>query len=322
MTALAEQFGEQLPQIDEAKNMSTPRVHVTVPCNTCHASDFTVLYPAGVAQLNQIVKCNHCDLMYASPRKDADHVDMESSPDDPSADLETWNPQRYEKERLQVRDYENTRKLLRRLYPAGGKLLEVGSSLGYLLDRFRTDGFDVQGVEPDRFASRHAARDMGIPTINSTLEGAQIPSESVDVVVMLHVIEHVPNPVGTLREIHRILRPGGHLVLETPRYDTLMFKLLGRRERSLSCDGHIFFFTTASLKRAYSTAGFELERAEFPGRSLTLDRLAYNVGVMSKSQAVQRAVRTLSRRAVLHKVRLTLNARDMQRVCLRKRLSA
>ena len=67
---------------------------------------------------------------------------------------------------------------------------------------------------------------------------------------MLHVIEHVPDPVGTLREIWRILKPGGHLILETPRYDTAMFWLLGRRERSLSCDGHIFFFTNESLRRA------------------------------------------------------------------------
>jgi len=61
-------------------------------------------------------------------------------------------------------------------------------------------------------------------------------------------------------------------VLETPRYDTLMLKLLGRRERSLSCDGHIFFFTIDSLRRLYEIAGFELERLDYPPRSLTLDR--------------------------------------------------
>jgi len=195
----------------------------------------------------------------------------------------------------------------------------VGSSLGFLLDAFRRDGWDVLGIDPDRAACRHATERLGIATRNSTLERAELPSESVDAVVALHVIEHVPDPAGTLREIRRVLKPGGHLVLETPRYDSLMFRLLGRRERSVSCDGHIFFFTVETLRKGYTAAGFELERLEFPPRSLTLDRLAHNVGVMSKSPSVQRAVRALSRGRLFHRVKLTMNVRDMQRVCLKKR---
>ena len=61
-----------------------------------------------------------------------------------------------------------------------------------------------------------------------------------------------------------------------------MFQLLGKRERSLSCDGHIFFFTTGTLKQAYEKAGFLLERLEFVGRSLTLDRLAHNVAIIAR----------------------------------------
>jgi SAM-dependent methyltransferase len=137
---------------------------------------------------------------------------------------------------------------------------------------------------------------------------------------MLHVIEHVPDPVGTLREIRRILKPGGHVVLETPRYDTFMFWLLGRRERSLSCDGHIFFFTTATLREACKVAGLEWGRVEYTGRSLTLDRLVYNLGIISKSPALQRAAYNASRRARLNRVRFTVNVRDMQRVCLAKPL--
>jgi hypothetical protein len=86
----------------------------------------------------------------------------------------------------------------------------------------------------------------------------------------------------------------------------------------VSCDGHIYFFTCDSLAKACAKAGFEVVDTMFPGRSLTLDRLAYNVGVMSKSERVQRAVRSLSRYRLLHAVRLTLNARDMVRVCVRK----
>jgi 2-polyprenyl-3-methyl-5-hydroxy-6-metoxy-1,4-benzoquinol methylase len=227
-------------------------------------------------------------------------------------------PQRYEKEQLQVRDYAGTRALLARLYPQRGKLVELGSSMGLLLDSFREDGWDVLGIDPDRNGCRHATQRLNIPTIATTLEVADQPDESVDVMVMLHVIEHVPDPVQTLREIHRVLKPGGHLVIETPRYDTLMYKLLGRRERSLGCNGHIYFFTTDTLRRTYEAAGFETVRLDYVGRSLTLDRLAYNVGVITRSRPIQTMIYSASRRLSFQKVRFHLNFRDMQRVCVRK----
>ena len=58
-----------------------PTASVTVTCNICHADDYTVVFPAGVAQLNQVVRCNRCGLMYANPRKEADHVALESAPE-------------------------------------------------------------------------------------------------------------------------------------------------------------------------------------------------------------------------------------------------
>jgi SAM-dependent methyltransferase len=293
-----------------------------IPCNLCGATDYTILFEPGVAQLNQIVKCNQCGLMYANPRKDADHVEIESWPEDPEWDIARENPQRLEKEELQTRDYANTRSLINRLHPDRGRLLEIGSGFGLLLQTFKIDGWHVTGVEPDRNLARHSTTRLGIETINGVLETANIPDESIDVAVMLHVIEHVPNPIATLREIYRILKPGGHLVLETPRYDTLMFNLLGRRERSLSCDGHIYFFTTNTLRRAYENAGFSLLQFEYVGRSLTFDRLAYNLAVMSKSPVAQRIVKSLARRLMFHRLKLTINVRDMQRICVQKMIES
>jgi 2-polyprenyl-3-methyl-5-hydroxy-6-metoxy-1,4-benzoquinol methylase len=300
--------------------MSTPAI-TAVSCNICGSTDFAVLFAAGVAQVNQIVECKRCGLMYANPRCPADHVRIESWEDDPAWDFERENPQRFEKERLQTRDYANTRALLSRLYPQRGSLVEVGSSTGSLLQTFHIDGWDVMGVEPDLNAARYATNKLGIRTIHSTLERSSIGDQSFDVAVLLHVIEHVPDPVATLQELYRILKPGGHLVVETPRYDTLMFKLLGRRERSLSCDGHIFFFTTDTLRQAYKKAGFELVQYENVGRSLTIDRLVHNLAIMSKIPTAPRVIGAVSRSLSFHKLSFTINVRDMQRVCLRKPIS-
>lgn len=280
-------------------------------CNLCGSSSSTEVFPAGAAQVHRIVRCDVCGFMYANPAGEPEHVVVESWPEDPSLDLARQRPQRYEKERLQVRDYKRTREQLLALHPNRGSLLEIGSSMGFLLQAFHSDGWKVTGVEPDANCCRHA-RGLGINVVRGVLESAQLPDASADVVVMLHVIEHVPDPVGTLREIWRILRPGGHLVLETPRYDTLMFRVLGRRERSIRCDGHVQFFTTATLRRACQLAGLQVLETKYPGRTLTLDRLATNLAIVTRGRKVTPLA--AARKAGLQRFAIRLNVRDLQRV--------
>ena len=65
-------------------------------------------------------------------------------------------------------------------------------------------------------------------------------------------------------------------------------------------------------------AGFALEKLEYVGRSLTLDRLVYNIGVMIKAPAIARTIESLSRALRFNKISFTINVRDMQRVYIRK----
>ncbi|EDX75180.1 Methyltransferase domain family [Coleofasciculus chthonoplastes PCC 7420] len=288
-----------------------------IRCNLCSNDDYTILFEPGVAQISQIVQCNCCNLMYANPRaKDADHVG-----------IETWNPdwvlsnpnrQKLEKESLQVKDYESTKKFLNEYYPQKGKLLEIGSSFGYLLNFFKKDEWHVMGVEPNLGACKYAESNFGIKAIPSILEKAEISDKSVDVVLMMHVIEHLPNPSMTFKEVYRLLKPGGIFVVETPRYDTLVFKLLGKRERSLSCNGHIYFFTSQTLEKMATQTGFTMLKLDYVGRSLTLDRLFYNFGVMSKNKLIKDKLNDFSKKFNLNQVRIYINARDMQRAYLMK----
>jgi SAM-dependent methyltransferase len=291
-----------------------------IRCNLCGSDNYTVLFEKGVAQTNQIVKCNNCGLMYANPRiKDVDHVLIEDyDPEFVLSQIYSQDKDRLEKEALQVRDYETTKRFLSDHFPRKGKLVEVGSGLGYLLNFFKQDGWDVVGLEPNAGMCKYAEVELGLTVIPKILEKAGFEDNSADTVLMMHVIEHVPEPDTTLKEIYRILKPGGILVLETPRYDTLAFKLLGKRERSLSCDGHIYFFTSDTLAQIAKKVGFTIMRSDCVGRSLTLQRLFYNFGVISKSPFLQRLLRQIATQFQLNKIWFNLNARDMERIYLKK----
>src|SRR5262249_36908443 len=245
-------------------------------------------------------------------------------------DIKTWDPiwvlehirtterWRLEKESRQVRDYRSTRKLLAEHFPARGLLMEIGSGLGCLLNFFREDGWNTIGIEPNAGLCLFAQQEFQLRVVSGTLFDANLPPASVDVVTMLHVIENVPDPKAIFHEVYRVLRPGGWFVVETPRYDTLMFRIFGRRERSLSCDGHIYFFTSDTLAKMASRAGFKVVRTHYVGRSLTLDRLLYNLGVVTKSLTLQRSLGKISKLMGLNRIGVTLNLRDMQRAYLEK----
>jgi 2-polyprenyl-3-methyl-5-hydroxy-6-metoxy-1,4-benzoquinol methylase len=288
-----------------------------VNCNNCGAREREVVFPPGVAQKHQIVRCMNCGLMYAYPRAAANVATYVAAG-------QTGEPMSLQTPEVirsfdKLPDYEPVGLDLRKLLPRGKALLEVGCHAGVLLDRFRGQGWSVSGVEPDGRAANFAREHYGLDVKASTLEDAGYSPATFDAVVMLHVIEHLDDPAGTVEAIARALRPRGFLVVETPVYDTLMYRLLGRRERSLSCDGHIVFYTGRTLAALLERCGFEIVTQRRVGRTVSLGRLLWNIGVMSKSKTVQHVIERASNAlGLIHRGRLYLNTRDMVRVFARK----
>jgi len=290
-----------------------------VRCNLCGADDYTVVFPAGYAQVHQIVRCRQCGLMYANPQQ---HVDCDIFAQEQQE--EAYNPhselnrQYFQKQVTQLPDNQRALKVLDQAVPQRGKLLEVGSYLGLFLERIRADGWQVVGLEPYRPAANYARAQYGLEIVEGVLPNQALPEAHFDAVMMLHVIEHMPDPSQNLRELRRVLKPGGVIVVETPRFNSLSFKILGRRERSIqNCSGHIYFFTEDTLRRILERNGLKVFCIERVGRTLTLDRFLFNLGLVTRSTAIQRWFASIARTLRLEKIRFHVNVRDMQRVYAR-----
>lgn len=286
-------------------------------CNNCGSSAYRVLYPAGRAQVNQIVRCSACGLMYAYPLHRANLAGYDIAVGSRAPLTAEDSEVRRGADKLP--DYEKIEGVLRGYLARPGHVIEVGSSSGILLDSFRRAGWRVTGIEPDGRAVEYARSRYGLDVHQGTLDSAALEPGIADAVVMLHVIEHVDDPAHAVSQVGRLLRPGGIFVVETPTYDSLTYALLRHRERSLSCNGHIFFYTEASLTKLLGDSGFEILRSQRVGRTLTIARLLWNLGVISKSARVQSSLARFSERWSLSRRHLYLNARDMIRVYARKR---
>lgn len=263
-----------------------------------------------------IIKCSRCGLMRQGVLKCAPPSIVSFAGGE-----KRLLRQREEKEHIQIRDFLRIMPRLETLLPEKGHLLEIGCAMGKLLCEVQKRGWKVMGIEPEEWTCKKARDDYGLTVLNAAFQDAEVETESFDAILMLHVIEHLPDPAAGMAQIASFLRPGGILVVETPRFDTVMFRLFRGRERSVIA-GHKYYFTRKSMSILAKNAGLELVHLESVGRTVTLDRLSYYAAKFVNSSEATRFFTFFSDTLHLNKVRLHINLHDMMRIFLRKPMGA
>lgn len=142
-----------------------------------------------------------------------------------------------------------------------GKLLDVGCGLGFLLSGIE-QGWECHGVEVSSFAAQSAGQYGRI--FNGTLEDAGYADQQFHVVVLYHVIEHVADPLALLKELRRVLRHDGWLILGTPDFDSGAARLFGEKYRLLHDVTHISLFSNESMHRFLRDHGFFISQVDYP----------------------------------------------------------
>lgn len=138
-----------------------------------------------------------------------------------------------------------------------GDLLDVGCGDGDFIFRARQHGWRVRGSEVN-VAAVKSARAAGLTVDLGELESVGYGSQSFDVVRAWHVLEHVPEPLNLLRQMRRLLRPGGLAIVGVPNYASGARRILGGRWRGLQPQYHLNHFDARTLRSALVTAGFKI----------------------------------------------------------------
>jgi 2-polyprenyl-3-methyl-5-hydroxy-6-metoxy-1,4-benzoquinol methylase len=138
---------------------------------------------------------------------------------------------------------------------APGAILDVGCGRGDLVSAFARRGWRAHGLDISPVAVDSASR-RGVDARVGTIEQAPWAPASFDVIVMSHVLEHVHDPVASLRRARELLKPGGTLVVAVPNWGSGVRRLFGPRWAMLDLPRHLQHFTAAALARAAGRAGF------------------------------------------------------------------
>ena len=134
-------------------------------------------------------------------------------------------------------------------------LVEVGAGNGGVSEYLRSLGVNAVAVEPSRLGAASAAS-RGVPSVCGTLADLELPDESVGAAAVLDVLEHIPRPHELLRELHRVLTPGGRLVVTVPAMPSLW-------SHADELAGHHRRYTRGALVSETAAAGFALDSCRY-----------------------------------------------------------
>lgn len=148
-----------------------------------------------------------------------------------------------------------------------GTLLDVGAGTGVFMHLARERGWDPSGIDICPLTAEKAAQEFGVRIAVGPFEEQPLGGRQFDTITMLDVLEHVIDPLATLRRAHALLRPGGALYVAVPNQRSLLTAVVDAYARAggpaanklllrLYVAPHLHYFTPKTLPRAIETAGF------------------------------------------------------------------
>lgn len=244
----------------------------TILCPLCASANFSVVYPENFpAELSrefltkvyrsssdqmvfeQVVKCSRCRLVYLNPRLRSDLIVGSYSEGEDIAFVE--------QDEMRIRTFSSAMKSLSRKFgfPLSNqtKVLDIGCAGGAFLRAAQSLGLSAVGIEPSKWLSEYARSTHHLDVRTGTLFDHPFDTESLDIVTLWDVIEHVPDPSAELNEVRRILKPNGLLVVNYPDFGSIASSLLGRKWPFL-LSVHLIYYTRSTIRKQLKKAGFQI----------------------------------------------------------------
>ena len=189
--------------------------------------------------------------------------------------------------------FTNKLQIIRR-YLTKGKILDAGAAYGFFLKTAAPD-FDGVGLEVSAYAAEVARTEFQTDVRVGDIEKTDFADASFEAVMMWDIIEHLIRPVHALREVQRILKPGGYLFVSTDDAANWLPRMLGRRWWAMAPPMHLCHFSKQGIGASAALAGLE-RPVFFPDvRRYTIPEIIRHFGVSYKSSLLTSTGNALDR---------------------------
>jgi 2-polyprenyl-3-methyl-5-hydroxy-6-metoxy-1,4-benzoquinol methylase len=151
---------------------------------------------------------------------------------------------------------KNKLNLINSLQSKKGKLLDIGAGTGDFLLVAKNDDWTITGIEPSDRA-KAIAKNKGVSFVSATSE---LENQSFDVITMWHVLEHVPDLDTQIKELKRVLKPNGTLIVAVPNFKSFDAKHYGKFWAAYDVPIHFWHFSKTAIKLLFGKEEMKLEK--------------------------------------------------------------
>ena len=270
--------------------MDRPLAPEGMACRLCGGQDLRLAFTQGNRGEFRFYRCAACRLV---------NYDLAGGLDQGKYAAEYPDP--LDPDHARNRPQTQTFRFLSRHLRPPGRLLDLGCGNGRLLHLSRAAGWDVRGLELSPFLARSVTAALNIPVdiadIGDPGLAERLGRGHYDVVVLRHVLEHLPDPIRVMALFRELLAGGGHVLLEFPNIDApnLRWKRwlarTGLARKTYPPDyrpGHCNEYCRESFRRLAEHAGFEVQVWETYSRDPVRDWLLRRFPVGTKARTLIR----------------------------------
>lgn len=248
-----------------------------------------------------MVRCSGCSLLFVqevlTPEELANYYAAASDPvytDDNSECLNFY--------------YEELRRRIEAHLGRPGRIFDAGCSTGLFLQVMQ--GWECYGCELSPSDAASARARFGDHIFTGAIEDYPGQDGFFDVITMQDVLDHCPNPLAVLAKCHRMLRPGGLLVIKVHNIDCLYARLTGPRFYAILPPGHLFYYNARTLRLATDKAGFSLVESVFIAHLLRLSTVFLRLARANQRSIFYRIYRALANHP-LGRIKFRKNLHDI-----------
>jgi SAM-dependent methyltransferase len=213
-------------------------------CYLCESDLYETIHKGTRDNPNvDVVKCGECGLVYLLDPPATDYASGEMY-EDRMPTSERWKA---------TSDDDDRRLGYLSAVEQKAKILDYGCGAGGLLSKAKRDGKDITGLEVN-FECADFLKADGHTVYSSLIE---VETRSLDVVTMFHVLEHLPDPIGTLEEIASKIVAGGSILIEVPSSDDRLLQDCPKFADFSYWSKHLYLFNKETLSLLLIEAGFD-----------------------------------------------------------------
>jgi len=230
-----------------------------VNCNLCDGNRYEFFTSVGGYKF---VRCEECGLVYLNPRPAQQKTREEYSGDYQIKRLLEQEPRTKEEIEEEIsKNIGRVEEVVKR-FGNKGKLLDIGCGAGFFIACLKRYGWDVMGVEVSEWAAKFAKEKLKLKVLLGSFEDVEI-GDLFDLITMYHILEHLPNPLKSLKQVSRLLAADGVLIIKGPNLGGFDRIWHGKNWRGYSDRTHLYHFTPKTYRMILEKAGFHAQWIAF-----------------------------------------------------------